>query len=102
MKTADQHAGDELKKYLAENGPKATTALGTVASISARLPAPTGKVDLQGLKGDALVVHKEDLGDLENPKKLRVPRNDPFRRGHLRLEPRAAGKDKGEYLGRVP
>lgn len=70
VKTADERAGDELKKNLAEHGPRAKAALGTVAAIAAKLPAPTGKLDLQGLAGDALVVHKEDLGDLENPKKL--------------------------------
>jgi hypothetical protein len=61
---------DEAKKSLAENGAKARTNLATIASIASKLPAPTGKVDLQRLKGDALIVHREDLTDPEKPKKL--------------------------------
>lgn len=61
---------DEAKKYLAENGAKAKTSLATIATIATKLPAPTGKVNLEGLKGDVLVVHREDIADPEKPKKL--------------------------------
>jgi hypothetical protein len=70
VKTADQLGADELKTNLDKYGPKAKAAVATAATIGAKLPAPTGKLDLQGLKGKALLVHREDLGDLENPKKL--------------------------------
>lgn len=69
-KTNDQLKAEEQKKYLAEDGAKAKATLATVATIAAKVPAPTGKLDLQGLKGDALLVHKEDLGTLESPKKI--------------------------------
>jgi hypothetical protein len=69
-KTKDQLKAEEQKKYFDEDGAKAKATLAIVASIAARLPVPTGKVDLQGLKGDALLVHKEDLGSLESPKKI--------------------------------
>jgi hypothetical protein len=61
---------DEVKKYEATHGGKARTTLATVAAVATKLPAPTGKVNLEGLKGDALLVHREDLGNLESPKKL--------------------------------
>ncbi len=70
VKNQDARDEDDAKKYLAEHGAKARTNLATIASIATKLPAPTGKVDLQGLKGDALVVHREDLADPEHPKKL--------------------------------
>lgn len=70
VKNADERGADELKANMEKYGAKAKAALATVATIGAKLPAPTGKLDLQGLKGDALVVHRDDLGDLENPKNL--------------------------------
>lgn len=70
VKNEDARNEDDAKKQLAEHGAKARTNLATIASIATKLPAPTGKVDLQGLKGDALVVHREDLADPEKPKKL--------------------------------
>lgn len=70
VKNEDARKEDEAKKYLADYGAKAKTNLATIASIAAKLPAPTGKVNLEGLKGDALVVHREDLADPEHPKKL--------------------------------
>ncbi len=69
-KSSSDVVGDEVKKYEATHGAKARATLANIATLAARLPAPTGKVDLQGLKGDVLLVHKEDLGSLESPKKL--------------------------------
>lgn len=69
-KKAADVVADEAKKYEATHGAKARTTLANVATIAAKLPAATGKVNLEGLKGDVLLVHKEDLGNLENPKKL--------------------------------
>jgi hypothetical protein len=69
-KSSSAVVGDEVKKYEATHGAKARAMLANVATIAAKLPAPTGKVDLQGLKGDVLLVHKEDLGNLESSKKL--------------------------------
>jgi len=70
IKNQDGRNDDDAKKELAEHGAKARTNLATIATIATKLPAPTGKVDLQGLKGDALVVHREDLAEPEKPKKL--------------------------------
>jgi hypothetical protein len=70
VKTPDQSAAEDLKKYLSESGPKAKATLATVATIAAKFPAPTGKVNPQGLKGDVLLVHKEDLANLESPKSI--------------------------------
>lgn len=69
-KKATDVVADEAKKYEATHGTKARATLANVATIAAKLPAPTSKVDLQGLKGDVLLVHKEDLGNLESPKKI--------------------------------
>ena len=69
-KKATDVVADEAKKYEATHGAKARTTLANVATIAAKLPAATGKVNLEGLKGDVLLVHKEDLGNLESPKKL--------------------------------
>jgi hypothetical protein len=70
VKTQGQRDSEELKKYMDESGPKAKATLATVAAIAAKFPAPTGKVNLEGLKGDVLLVHKEDLGNLESPKQI--------------------------------
>lgn len=70
VKTPAERDAEELKKYMDEDGAKAKATLATVATIAAKFPAPTGKVDLQGLKGDVLLVHKEDLAALEAPKTI--------------------------------
>jgi hypothetical protein len=70
VKTPDQRNAEELKKYMDESGPKAKATLANVAAIAAKFPAATGKVDLQGLKGDVLLVHKEDFASLESPKSI--------------------------------
>lgn len=70
VKTEAERTNEELKKYMDESGAKAKATLANVATIAAKFPAPTGKVDLQGLKGNAIVVHKEDLGSLESPKSI--------------------------------
>jgi hypothetical protein len=106
-KSSTDVVGDEVKKYEATHGAKARTTLANVATIAAKLPAATGKVDLQGLKGDALLVHKEDLGNLESPKKLeyRIEEAGQLAACSRMLNKRQLASDKGydiEYCAKDP
>ena len=61
---------DNVKDNTAKYGAKAKANLATVATIAKKLPAPTNKVNLEGLAGIPFVVHAEDLGDPEHPKSI--------------------------------
>jgi hypothetical protein len=61
---------DKAKENMAKYGAKAKANLATIATIAKKLPAPTGKPNLEGLSGGALIVHAEDLADPEHPKTL--------------------------------
>jgi hypothetical protein len=62
---------DKVVANVAQYGAKVKASIATVAAIARKpLPAPTNKVDMQGLKGEALVMHSEDLADPEHPKTL--------------------------------
>jgi hypothetical protein len=98
---------DEAKKYEATHGTKARATLANVATIAAKLPTPTNKLDLQGLKGDVLLVHKEDLGDLESPKKIdyRIEEAGKLASCSRMLNKRPLQTDKGydiEYCAKNP
>lgn len=69
-KTAAGYAADKLKENMGKYSAAAKPRLATIANIAKKLPAPTGKVNLEGLKGDKLIVHAEDLADPEHPKTI--------------------------------
>jgi hypothetical protein len=70
-KSATQVNAEKVAANIAKYGAQARANLATVAAIAKKpLPVATNKVDLQGLKGGALVVHAEDLADIEHPKTL--------------------------------
>jgi hypothetical protein len=74
--TKEQIAAAKDAAYMTEHGATVKARLATVASIAAKLPGPTGKLNLQRTKGAALIVHREDLTSLESPKTI------PYRLKH--------------------
>lgn len=107
VKKATDVVADEAKKYEATHGAKARAALANVAALVTKLPNPTNKVDLQGLKGDVLLVHTEDLGNLETPKKIdyRIEEAGKLGACSRMLNKRPLQTDKGydiEYCAKNP
>lgn len=61
---------EKIAGSVARYGAKAKANLASLPAIAKKLPAATGKVDLQALKGEVLVIHAEDLVDPEHPKSI--------------------------------
>jgi hypothetical protein len=100
-KSASAENADKAKASLAKDGAKAKTSLAIIAAIAAKkLPAPTGKVNIEGLTGSALVVHAEDLADPEHPKALpyRLAGSDRLASCSRLLNSRPTPNDDGDAL----
>lgn len=91
---------DKAKANMAKYGAKAKTNLATIATLAKKLPAPTGKPNLEGLRGTALIVHAEDLADPEHPKTLpyRLASSDKLASCSRLVNGRANPKDDGDAL----
>ncbi len=91
----------KTKENMTKYGARAKASVATIATVAAKkLPAATGKVNLEGLKGSGLVVHAEDLADPEHPKAIpyRLTDSDRLASCSRLVNNRATPKDDGEAL----
>jgi hypothetical protein len=101
VKSDTAYNAEKVKENTAKYGAKAKASLATVTATAAKkLPAPTGKPNLEGLRGSALVVHAEDLADPEHPKTIpyRLANSDTIASCSRALGGRASAREDGSAL----
>lgn len=101
VKSDATYNAEKVKENTAKFGAKSKAALASISATAVKkLPAPTGKPSLEGLKGSALLLHAEDLADPEHPKTLpyRLANSDTVASCSRVLGGRASPKEDGSSL----